>query len=195
MKINVYIERNGLNSKGIYDSSDESIIVLKGSKVSKTIRPHFKDTTYYILREELERNGIIKDFIFTKNYEFHKTSPASSVILGSNTNGKKEWITENGNDLNSLGLNKINFKLNVKNDSLFLKLLNECDREAEKMVKQIDEMMIERTNVNVGDVDSMINDIISLREKKEKIIKNKNSQDFFIKVMIKLWNQHKENIN
>jgi len=33
---------------------------------------------------------------------FNKTSPAASVILGSNSNGKIEWVTANGGNLHSL---------------------------------------------------------------------------------------------
>ena len=58
MKINVLIEKNGINSKGIYDTNDESILVLKGSKIRKEIAPHFKDSIYDILRNNLIFEGI-----------------------------------------------------------------------------------------------------------------------------------------
>ena len=59
MKINVFIEKNGLNSKGVYDTSDETILVLKGSVISNQITPHFKDSSYDVLRNDLIKGGII----------------------------------------------------------------------------------------------------------------------------------------
>ena len=67
-------------------------VVLKGSKVSKTIAPSFKKRSgYYKLRCSLESGGTIKSRVFTRDCIFESLSAASSVVLGRCSNGKKEW--------------------------------------------------------------------------------------------------------
>ena len=67
-------------------------VVLKGSKVSKTIAPSFKKKSgYYKLRCSLEAGGTIKSRVFTRDCIFDSLSAASSVVLGRCSNGKKEW--------------------------------------------------------------------------------------------------------
>ena len=66
-------------------------VVLKGSKVSKTIAPSFKKSGYYKQRCSLEAGGTIKSRIFTRDCIFDSLSAASSVVLGRCSNGKKEW--------------------------------------------------------------------------------------------------------
>lgn len=191
MKLNVYIERNGFNSKGIYDTGDDSILVLKDSVVSSDLKSHFIGSSYYTLRKNLENEGIIKNSRFTKDYFFSKTSPASSVILGSITNGKREWINENGLDLNSLnarGLTQINKRLNLISD-----LLKACDKEAEMLSKEIENKIIETASKKTDDFDSLFKEIILLRTEKDEIQENKHTLEFIVKVVEKLWIEYNKN--
>ena len=53
--------------------------------------------------------------------------------------------------------------------------------------------MIDRTYINTKDTDSMLRDIIELREKKEMIDKNRHSQEFMLQVLEMLWNERENN--
>ena len=198
MKIKVFIERNGLNSSGIYDTEDGSILVLKDSLVSRDLKPHFKGSKYETLRKNLESNGIIKNHRFTRDYLFNKTSPAATVILGSNSNGKREWVDEGGLDLNSLtSINNkrsgsINTKINNKKDNIISLLLKECDKEVERLLQEIDKQIIQRTYVNTHDLDSMLKDIVSLRDKKDKIYNNRYTKEFLVEFVERLWDEYEE---
>jgi len=194
MKVNVLIERNGLNSKGIYDTEDESILVLKGSKVSKEIAPHFKNTTYDILRKSLISEGIIQDYRFTSDYKFKKASPASSVILGSNSNGKIEWITENDGDLKSIENKQSNIETKNKNNNnkLMKDLLSVCEKEANLKIKELERKLIERTQENTEDTESMLQDIIKLRDEMFSIKENMFSLAFLHIVIDKLWDEYND---
>lgn len=81
--------------------SPDGFTVVKDSKVSDHVAPRFAQTapTYSRLRKELEEDGTIRDGAFTKNHEFSAPSAASSVVLGHNSSGNKEWKQENGTTL------------------------------------------------------------------------------------------------
>jgi len=192
MKINVLIEKNGINSKGIYDTNDESILVLKGSKIRKEIAPHFKDSTYDILRKKLISEGVIQDFRFTTDYKFKKASPASSVILGSNSNGKIEWISENDGDLHLLEKKQSSKEAKNKsnNNELIKELLLICEKEANVKIREFERKMIERTQINIEDTESMLKDIIILRDEMDLIKRNMFSLSFLHEVIDKLWDEY-----
>ena len=194
MKINVLIEKNGINSKGIYDTNDESILVLKGSKIRKEIAPHFKDSIYDILRNNLIFEGIIKNHRFTKDYMFNKTSPAASVILGSNSNGKIEWVTANGGNLHSLQKiqsRKESKKKIIKNKPMKALLLI-CEMKANNKIEEIQQKMIKRTQINIEDTESMLNDIILLRNETDSIKENMYSLSFIHEVIDELWDEYND---
>lgn len=196
MKIKVFINKNGLHASGIYDTSDETIYVLKGSRVSNEVASHFKDSIYDSLRSDLIDEKVIVDNVFTRDYSFNRPSPASSVILGSNTNGKREWVTENGKDLNHLGKsNEPNLlKINPQN-KIIEEIFKICDQEASHLIASIEKQMIERTTINISDTESMFKDIIALRDKKEKIISNRRSIENVIEVVTKLWNEYQVKVD
>lgn len=58
---------------------------------------------YAALRDQLIRNGIIKNRLFTGNYEFDSPSAAAAVILGRSANGRREWIKLDGRTLAQTG--------------------------------------------------------------------------------------------
>lgn len=195
MELKVFIERNGLKSKGVYNTIDESITVLKGSQISESIAPHFKDSIYDVLRSELIRDGVIANFKFQRDYKFNRTSPASSVILGSNTNGKKEWIDEHHRDLNSIGMSekRKDVKQNIDREEILKELFLICEKEAEDKIKKIENKIIERTYSNIDDKDRMLEDIFKLRNEIDDIRKRVHSQDFMFEIVEKLWREYKKN--
>ena len=80
---------------------DDKFLVLKGSRVSSGTTDGFQ--SYCELRKSLEEQGIIKDGCFTEDYTFSSISAASSVILGRNSNGKKEWVKLDGRSFEAVG--------------------------------------------------------------------------------------------
>ncbi|SFG83266.1 protein of unknown function [Lachnospiraceae bacterium C7] len=92
----IYCKRAGALATGFI--SKEGLTVLKGSKVSENIADSFirRSKSYYNLRNQLERDGIIVAGVFQKDYEFSAPSAASSVVLGRPSNGNVEWKDENG---------------------------------------------------------------------------------------------------
>lgn len=83
----------------------DSYILLKGSKVSKTVLPSSKE--FYIVRRELLiANGLLRDdgkyFIATNNIPFDSPSTAANIVCGRSANGKIEWKTMEGKTLKDI---------------------------------------------------------------------------------------------
>jgi len=80
--------------------------VLQGSTVSDHIVPSLetRGKTYYKLRNDLEKKGVITDRKFTRDYEFNAPSAASAVVLGHTSNGNVDWKTADGVKLKDLDL-------------------------------------------------------------------------------------------
>ena len=91
--------RGGADGKMTYSS--EGCTVLKSSKITREITSSFLKSkgNSYKKRKELIDKGIIKNYIFTKDYTFKKPSSASEVILGTASNGWIAWKDKNGNTL------------------------------------------------------------------------------------------------
>lgn len=80
---------NGAEARGRHTKS--GFVVLKGSKISKTISESFKSRGYYRLRRSLEEGRTIVSRIFTRDCIFDSLSAASSVVLGRASNGRLSW--------------------------------------------------------------------------------------------------------
>ena len=78
--------------------------VLKGSVISDHTVPSLetKGKTYYKLRNNLIKDGVIVDRAFTRDYEFNAPSAASAVVLGHTSNGNVDWKTSDGVKLKDL---------------------------------------------------------------------------------------------
>ena len=100
----IYLYCSGNDSSGKGFISSGGLTVLQGSKVSdhttSSLTVHGKG--YYELRLRLEDEGVIKDRIFQKDYEFNSPSAAATVIQGRNSNGNLEWKTSDGKSLKEL---------------------------------------------------------------------------------------------
>ena len=98
------------NSKGANATAyfrDNSIFVQAGSECRLTLTDSGVSSTYISpKRNELINDGILKrkngKLIFTQEYKFESPSAASSVILGSPSNGWNDWKDSNGNSLDVL---------------------------------------------------------------------------------------------
>ena len=94
-----YCKGNNADATG-YPSAN-GFTVLEGSKISNHIAESFKTNlvSYYNLRVEFEKNGMIINDILQKDYEFSSPSAASSIILGTPSNGNDAWKTKSGTKL------------------------------------------------------------------------------------------------
>ena len=93
MLYDIYIKTDEIRAVGLFNYANESVTVIKGSQRKLIYAKHFEDTSYYTLMRELEERGILKGDKFTEDYVFSSPSVASSIIMGSNTNGKIIWKT------------------------------------------------------------------------------------------------------
>lgn len=100
--IYLYCKGSGASAKGFVSSG--GFTVLKDSMISSQIAPslEIQGKSYYNLRKKLEGDGTIVNSVFTKNYEFRAPSAASTVILGHNSSGNKDWKTIDGTTLKDL---------------------------------------------------------------------------------------------
>ena len=90
-------KRGGWNAKATIDEFGKTI-VFQGSKITNSDVPSFKSKeSYYKLKYKLIEDGIIKDCLFTRNYEFNSMSAASSIVAGSSINGRNIGIWKNKN--------------------------------------------------------------------------------------------------
>ena len=101
----LYIDRDSSNThaKG-YMNGEKTIMVLKGSKVSDTVRLQFQKGAAGRAknRQDLENDGTIANGVFTRDHEFPTVSNAASVILGTSSSGNAEWKTKDGVTLGEL---------------------------------------------------------------------------------------------
>lgn len=94
IKVKVILKRNNLHSVGIFDG--KGVTIKAGSQISEESTPSY-------LRKEW-RNNLIHavahhingKLILAKDVSFNSPSCASSFCLGTPSNGRHEWIDENG---------------------------------------------------------------------------------------------------
>lgn len=92
--IQCYITNLNVSARGIMLSNGQ-FLVCKGSN----IRPQGVADIDRQLRQQLCDNGIIKDRVFTTDYEFSSPSRAAKVILDYSANGLDVWKTRDGKSL------------------------------------------------------------------------------------------------
>ena len=100
----VYLYCKGVSALAKGFVSAGGFTVMEGSTVSDHTVPSFetKGKTYYKLRNNLIKDGLIVDRVFTRDYEFNAPSAASAVILGHTSNGNTDWKTADGIKLKDL---------------------------------------------------------------------------------------------
>lgn len=93
--------KSGVLGKGYYSESDNTFVLLAGSRINASTSPSFNRKSAY---EDITKNYCVLDgteYLLQQNYEFNSPSTASSVTLGRSSNGWKDWKDENGIRLNS----------------------------------------------------------------------------------------------
>lgn len=82
--------------------SNEGFTVQKGSRIASTVAPAFTTSSYAIIRDMLEQDGVIKSGVFQRDHGFSSPSAAASVVLGNSSNGRLLWKTAGGVKLGDL---------------------------------------------------------------------------------------------
>lgn len=85
-----------------YPLDGENFMVKKGSRISPDITDGLQQG-YTSLRAQLISQGVIKDRLFTKDYQFDSPSAAAAVVLGRSANGRKEWTMLDGRSIVQAG--------------------------------------------------------------------------------------------
>lgn len=106
----LYLSRKSRKSNRIIEAmckrTNEGFVVLKDSMIeeidSKAIPKSIKE-----LRKECINNNEIIDGKISKNYLFNSPSYAASFVLGMQTNGRIDWKTKGGINLNELEENEM----------------------------------------------------------------------------------------
>jgi len=78
--------------------TSEGIVVRKGSKIATSEVPSMPQA-FRTKREKLIKDGVVKDFIFMKDYLFSSPSTAAAVVMGRSANGLIEWKRNDGSTL------------------------------------------------------------------------------------------------
>lgn len=85
--------------------NNQGFIITKGSQAKKTLA-NSCTITYITLRQKLLNTQILKDsgefYEFVEDTIFSSASAASNMILGRNSNGYTEWMSEKGISLKEL---------------------------------------------------------------------------------------------
>jgi len=99
-----YIKRSGADAKGRLTSNGK-IIVLKGSAIRKNLTPCCPNDVKKLRKKNKKNIG--ENNILLNDIWFPSISSASKFVLGTSSNGKVDWKTEDGrtlkNVLNNVG--------------------------------------------------------------------------------------------
>lgn len=100
MKVYLISNRNNLHASGEYSPDDGSLVVLKGSLLSRTISD---SKTFRGIKSIVKsREGIVNDDILQKDIFFKSPSTAANFVTGTSSNGNRLWKTEDGTPIGKL---------------------------------------------------------------------------------------------
>ena len=95
-KMNIYMKNNrtGVDALGIYNPVTKECVVLKGSKVSRTLStcPTFRGMNSVLKK----RRETVENYIVKKNVSFSSCSTAGNYVTGRSTDGYRAWRVEDG---------------------------------------------------------------------------------------------------
>ena len=103
--ITLFLKGKKVDANAIGEMIDTGRIRVKaGSIVSRTnnLSGQKKCDSIKSKRDELERNGVILNRTFTKDYVFNSPSEAATIILGTSSSGNERWRTKDGIRLGDL---------------------------------------------------------------------------------------------
>lgn len=191
MDIKVRIKKIGLDAKGILHTENNSLTVLKGSRILNGKSNHFVNSSYDLIRNELIKDKIIVNNIFEKDFLFHSPSQASSVILACSTNGKREWINDTGGQIGyNIGSKQMDQKLDtIDEKSLLDTIYKFCDIYKEQQKKKTIDRIMEIVNDNNLDVSEMKKEMDEMKNKYALYLGDNRSLEMLIDYVTYLWNE------
>ena len=98
---NFKLAGRGASATG-YPDDNGTFVVLKGSRISSAVTSGLQPS-YCAKREELIKEGVIRNRVFIENYTFDSVSAAASVVLGRASNGRTEWTMIDGRTIAHAG--------------------------------------------------------------------------------------------
>lgn len=100
MKVYLKRVRNDVSAIGEYNPSDNSLKVLKGSKLSTEISSAPKFGGKKSISKV--RDGVIENGILKEDIQFKSPSTAANFVTGSSCNGLISWKDKDGKKLKDL---------------------------------------------------------------------------------------------
>lgn len=103
----LFLKAKGIEAKSIL--SDEGIVVLKGSKVTKIVKNSLSFSYKQLRMRLIDEKVILEDgdhMLFMQDYLFSSPSSAAAIVVGYAINGKESWKDVNGRTLSQLELMK-----------------------------------------------------------------------------------------
>ena len=95
MKLNVFIKQKSYFGKGIYDTENNSILVLKGAQFNKKSSKAFAQSNRYKYYDQMINEGTLDaNYVLVKDQQFNSSSLAASLIKGVSSNGLLHWLIE-----------------------------------------------------------------------------------------------------
>ncbi len=94
-----YIKMQGIYAVG--EMREGAFVVLENSTVAKELKCGLAPS-YAKKIKQLKKSGVIVQNCFVKDYDLKSPSSASTIILGRNSNGYKEWKDKDGVPLDKL---------------------------------------------------------------------------------------------
>jgi hypothetical protein len=99
----LFLRARGCDGSGFH--TPEGMVVLSGSRGSATLTPS-ASKSLSALRLSLQGEGVVtmddSGLLFLKDYLFRTPSAASAFLMGSSSNGREHWKTEDGLSINEL---------------------------------------------------------------------------------------------
>ena len=95
-KHDVYFVHNGVEYAGT--GNGRTLVVRAGTRVCPNTTETFRQSRNAELRDRLIREGIIKNNVFTEDYEFASPAKAASVLSGCAVSNRDRWHDREGRD-------------------------------------------------------------------------------------------------
>lgn len=95
-----YAKSRGGEGRGRY--TEEGFIVFAGSKCAPKITQSMQGRVGDRLRQELIKEGLLRNFVFIENYTFSSPSTAAEVVLGRAANGWTSWFNKDEKTLDQV---------------------------------------------------------------------------------------------
>lgn len=100
--ISCFLYRNGIDAKGMFCPNDNSLVVLKGSKISSSNMPSFRPANIEKREKLMAEHTEMRDgcLYVKQDVRFRTPSGAAIFCIGGSSNGWTDWKDRDNNPLN-----------------------------------------------------------------------------------------------